>query len=300
MAETFSKGNVFESFAAASEQYGGKTAIRYLGTPFTYEQILKLAEHFAASLREQGIQEGERVILYIPNSLHWIVSWLGVLRAGAVVLPITPIYTEHDLHYIANDSQATAIVCSDTNYGYVEQVVPDTNLKTVVVVRLSHLLPWWKRLFGWGFDRVPRGKIAQEENVCSFQQMVRSRGKQNHLPVLNARGEETFELLYTGGTTKFPKGVPISHGLYLESALEQIRVSEPLFPVTENVVVGTVPLFHILGQTCALSTLLVGGTIIPMPKVNLDAIFDTVQRFKAKTLIGVPTLYRMILEHDRL
>jgi long-chain acyl-CoA synthetase len=60
------------------------------------------------------------------------------------------------------------------------------------------------------------------------------------------------------------------------------------------------PLFHILGQTCSLSTLLVGGTLMLQPRVNLDATFDSIRRFKAKTMIGVPTLYRMILEHDRL
>ena len=109
-----------------------------------------------------------------------------------------------------------------------------------------------------------------------------------------------MELIYTGGTTKDPKGVPISHGLYLESAMEQVMVPRHLFSPAENVVLGSAPLFHILGQTCALSTLLVGGAIILMPKVNLDAIFDSTQRFKARTLIGVPTLYRMMLEHDRL
>ncbi|MDZ7700266.1 MAG: class I adenylate-forming enzyme family protein [Deltaproteobacteria bacterium] len=120
------------------------------------------------------------------------------------------------------------------------------------------------------------------------------------LPAMSRDPDAMAEILYTGGTTKFPKGVPISHGLYLESAFEQITMSDPLFPASENVIIGSAPLFHILGQTTGLSTLLMGGTLILMPKVNLDAIFDAIQRFKAKSLIGVPTLYRMMLEHDRL
>ena len=114
------------------------------------------------------------------------------------------------------------------------------------------------------------------------------------------RATDTAEIIYTGGTTKFPKGVPISHGLYLESAGEQISICDPLFKPQDNVVLGSAPLFHILGQTCALSALLVGGAVVLMPKVNLDAIFDAIQRFRATSLIGVPTLYRMILEHDRI
>jgi long-chain acyl-CoA synthetase len=130
--------------------------------------------------------------------------------------------------------------------------------------------------------------------------MVHSGYESSEFPPQKTDENDTAEILYTGGTTKFPKGVPISHGLYVESALEQINMSNPLFPPSENVVIGSSPLFHILGQTTALSVLLVGGSIILMPKVNLDAIFDSVKRFKAKTLIGVPTLYRMILEHDRI
>jgi len=94
--------------------------------------------------------------------------------------------------------------------------------------------------------------------------------------------------------------VPITHDLFLLSADEQIRVSDPLFPVEDNVIMGAAPLFHVLGQTCGLAALLKGGTLILQPKVNLDATFESIRRFRARTMIGVPTLYRMILEHDRL
>ena len=291
-------GNIFDAFASAAKKNANKTAIIYLGTRFSYKAILNFAENFAASLKAAGVTEGERVILYVPNSVHWVVAWLGIQRAGAVVVPITPIYTKHDLVYIANDSGAKHIVCSDTNFGYVKQAIPETDLKKAIVIKLTDLLPGWKKLFGWTFDRVPKGKVSREDDTLWFGHMVK--GKAKALPPLTRKGTDTVEIIYTGGTTKFPKGVPISHGLYLESAGEQISICDPLFKPEENVVLGSAPLFHILGQTCSLSTLLVGGAIILMPKVNLDAIFDAVHRHKAKTLIGVPTLYRMILDHDRI
>jgi long-chain acyl-CoA synthetase len=291
-------GNIFEAFADSAEKYKSRTAIIYLGTRFSYERILGLVENFAAALREAGVRRGDRMILYIPNSVQWVISWLGVQRAGAVVVPITPIYTDYDLRYIANDSGASFIICADVNYGYVQQVLPDTGLKKVIVSTLTDILPWWKRLFGWAFDKVPKGYVGQEEHTLLFRKLVTSRYAP--LEPFEQDEEGIAELIYTGGTTKFPKGVPISHGLYLESALEQINMSNALFPPSENIIIGTVPLFHILGQTCALSALLMGGALIPMPKVSLDAIFDAICRFKAKTLIGVPTLYRMMLEHDRI
>ncbi|MBN2123403.1 MAG: acyl--CoA ligase [Deltaproteobacteria bacterium] len=292
--------NIFAAFEDAAARFGRKTAVVYLGSRFSYRRILELAGNFASSLRNQGVEEGARVILYVPNSVQWVVAWLGIQRAGAVVVPITPIYTDHDLKYIANDSGATFIVCSDINYGYVEQAFPETGLRKAIVTRLPDLLPWWKRLFGWAFDKVPKGKVAKGEKTLSFRRLVRPPEGGAGLPPLRGKEEEVAEIIYTGGTTKHPKGVPISHGLYLESALEQVTTSSPLFPPENNITIGSAPLFHILGQTCALSTLLMGGEIVLMPKVNLDAIFDAVQRFRAKTMIGVPTLYRMMLEHDRI
>ena len=290
--------HVFEAFASSAEKFRNKTAIIYLGTRFSYGDILRYIENFASSLKKQGVKEGEKVMVYIPNSVHWVIAWLGIQRAGAIAVPVTPIYTVHDLRYIGNDSGAQTIVCSDTNYGYVKQAIPDTKLEKVVVVKLTDLLPWWKKLFGWAFDRVPKGKTAKGTNTLSFERMAKTKG--DALPPVTGGGSDTMELIYTGGTTKDPKGVPISHGLYLESAMEQIMIPRHLFSPSDNVVIGSAPLFHILGQTTALSTLLVGGAIVLMPKVNLDAIFDAAQRCKARTLIGVPTLYRMILEHDRL
>jgi long-chain acyl-CoA synthetase len=293
-----SNRNIFDAFAAAAEEHPGRTAVIYLGTRFSYRKIMKLAENFAGALQDQGVREGQRMILYIPNSVQWVVAWLGALRAGAVAVPIAPIYTAYDLEYIANDSGATHVVCTDANYGYVQQAFPDTGLQKVIVTKLGDLLPWYKRLFGWAFDKIPKGKVAKDDRTLSFRKMVGTSAV--GLPPLNARGEDTAEILYTGGTTKFPKGVPISHELYLESAVEQITMSDSLFPAAENVIIGSAPLFHILGQTCGLSVLLMGGALILMPKVNLDAIFNAVQRFRAKTLIGVPALYRMMLEHDRI
>lgn len=300
MSEEISFSNIYNAFATAAEKFGNKTAVVYLGSRFNYSKLLRLSENFAFSLKEQGVEEGDRIIIYIPNSIQWVVAWLGIQRAGAVAVPITPIYTVHDLRYIAKDSGAKDIICSDTNFGYVKQALRETGLKKVIVTRLTDLLPWWKRLFGWAFDRVPKGKISKEESTLFFNKMVHGLGRKTEIPSIKSEESHTAEILYTGGTTKFPKGVPITHGLFLESAFEQISMSNPLFPPSENVVIGSAPLFHILGQTTGLSTLLMGGTIVLMPKVNLDAIFDAVQRFEAKTLIGVPTLYRMILEHDRI
>ena len=293
--------NIYSAFAATAERRKNSTAIIYLGTRFSYHQVEDLTERFAAALTDMGIQTGQKVLMYIPNSIQWVVSWLGIQRIGAVAVPITPIYTPHDLKYIANDSDAEAIVCADTNFGYVTNVLAETFINQVIVTKMADLIPWWKRYFGTLFDVIPHGKITLDQGTYAFRKLlVKYRNKTQNLPENVQNGRATAQILYTGGTTKFPKGVPFRHDYFLVSAEEQIRNSDSFFPAEENVIMGNAPLFHILGQTCSLATLLTGGSLILQPRINLDASFDAIQRFKAKTMLGVPTLYRMILEHDRI
>jgi long-chain acyl-CoA synthetase len=293
--------NIYATFDAVAQRGGKRTAVIYLGTRYSYFQVKKLAESFAAALLGLGVTQGQKVVLYIPNSVQWVVTWLGIQRIGAVPVPITPIYTPHDLKYITNDSEAETIVCADTNFGYVKRVLPETKVKRVIVTRMAELLPWWKRYFGYLFDVIPKGKVALADNTFSLRDLLtKHRRDVGKLPELKRDGRAVAEILYTGGTTKFPKGVPYTHDLFLVSMAEQITVSEPLIPLEENVIFGNAPLFHILGQTCSLATLFVGGTLMLQPKVNIDATFDGIERFRATTMIGVPTLYRMMLEHDRV
>jgi len=111
-----------EAFRRQALLNPGKPALFFLGTSYPYTRILFWAEAIGSYLRERGIGPGDRVMIYLPNSPQWVIVWLGTLMAGAVAVPVTPIYTPRDLEYIARDSGSKAIFCMDTNYGYVAQV----------------------------------------------------------------------------------------------------------------------------------------------------------------------------------
>lgn len=290
---------IFGVFSETATKNPDKTAVAYLGTSYSYGQLKSMAERFAAGLASLGLAKGDAIVLYIPNCVQFTIAWLGIQRLGAVAVPITPIYTVSDLTYIANDTKARAVVCSDRNYGYVKQAFPETSLEKIVVTNLVDVLPLWKRLFGWLADKVPRGKTDRNDHTRLLTEMLSP--SHSTPPVPQARAEDVAEILYTGGTTKHPKGVPITHGLFLVSSHEQLSVRDPLFAKEEDVILGGAPLFHILGQTCGLSTLVVGGgTIIVQPKVSLDAILHAIHTYRATSVIGVPAFYRMVLEHDRI
>ena len=107
---------IIEAFESRVEQHPDKTATIFIGSTFTYSQIGEYVRRFAAALQGMGVREGEKLIIYIPNSPQWVIAWFGIQKAGGIAVPITPIYTSYDLQYIANDSGAETVICADTNY----------------------------------------------------------------------------------------------------------------------------------------------------------------------------------------
>ncbi|HBX22072.1 MAG TPA: long-chain fatty acid--CoA ligase [Desulfotomaculum sp.] len=290
--------SIYETFIETAKRYPQKTALIYMGQSFTYAQLQKYTEQIACALYNQGVEKHDKVIIYIPHIPQWVMIWLALQRIGAVVVPVTHFYGPHDLKYIANDSGAETIFCMDTNFGYVSKILSETKIKRIIINTLVDFLPWWKRIVGKIYNKIPEGKYCLEENVVTFKSLLAC--STPPLPHITIEKDTLAEMIYTGGTTGFPKGVPISGTLFLESVKEQRKASESVIPRGTDIVIQGAPLFHILGQTVGLGALLAGDTLILLPKINLDAIFEHIQRYKATTFFGTPTLYRMILEHDRL
>jgi long-chain acyl-CoA synthetase len=292
---------IYGSFEEVTKRFSHNTAIIYLGERYNYSELNEMVLTFAASLHKLGIGKEDRVITNLYNLPQTLIAWLALQRLGAIPIPVAPVYTAYDLKYMANDSGAETILCMDTNLSYVLEVLPETPLKNVIVTNVIDLVPWWKKIIGKGFDRIPKGKIPTGKDFFSFQKLLRE-GKPSSLPQFKDYSSDyPAIMLYTGGTTGFPKGVPISVGLFLNRALEWRRASESVVPLGECISVLSAPLYHIIGEMDAMGPLLVGGeTLIILPRVNLDAIFDCIQRYRATNMFAVPAMYRMILEHDRV
>jgi long-chain acyl-CoA synthetase len=291
--------SIYEKFERVCRDFSDKPAVIYLGKAYRFSELKEATESLAANLHRLGIQKGDKAILYLSNCPQWVMAWLALIRIGAVAVPISPIYTPIDLKYMANDSGAETVFCLDTNFGYVTQVLPETGIKRVIVTNLAEPLPWWKRLMGFAFNKIPSGKVALCENVFKLKRLLQG-GSISSLPPLRVEDEEIFEMLYTGGTTGLPKGVPFTNIIFLEGVSEQREVSERFIPKGKDIVVQGGPLFHILGQQVGLGGILSGDTVVLLPRVNLDGLFDHIQRYQVLSFFGVPAMYRMILEHDRV
>ena len=290
----------FTQFDKVCEKYPHRPAIIFLGEKFTYARLRDLIDRFATALNRLGVRKGDKVMLYITNSAQWVISFFAIQKIGAVVVPVAPIYTSFEIEYMINDAGVETVICLDTNFGYVQEIFSKTGLKRVIVTNLVDLLPIWKRTVGLLFDKIPKGIVKKGEKVYFFKDLLKQ--KPEKLNVNIDPWNDFSYILYTGGTTGFPKGVPGNHmGMisYVRDVMED--VAGPYIEEGKDVYIAINPLFHImaLGLFVAIG-LNFGNTTVIMPVPQVDAILYSIQKYKVRWILGVPALYRMMLENDRL
>ena len=291
---------VITGFERIAEHFPDNTAIIFLGKKFSYAELRDMIYRFATALSDLGIKDNDKVAIYLPNCPQWLAAYLGAQKIGAIPVPISPIYTPYEMKYMLNDSGAETIICQDTNYGYVKEVFPDTPLKRAIVTNLIELLPWARRMAGRLFDRAPHGVVLKGEHVFFFKDLVR-RYPATPRGSISIRENTWLIYFHTGGTTGVPEGVPGTHSGMVSYILDLYDAIEPYVSEGKEVLILVNPLFHIMGKGTLMGIALsIGNPTVIMPLPLVDAILEAIQRYKATLLLGVPTLYRMILECDRL
>ncbi len=289
--------SLFDIFQNIAKEYFSKTALIFLGKHYSYLQLSQLSTSLAKALYHSGIRKSDKVMIYLPHIPQWLIIWLALQRIGAVAVPFTTFYGPNEIKYIANDTGARMIFCIDTNVNFVIQALEETSVEKIIVCNITDLLPFWKKIIGKIYDRIPEGKYKTGDNVISFKGFMKNGASE--LPAIEISEKEYAQILYTGGTTGEPKGVPISHAVLRESFKEIRETCEHLIPRGEDIVIQGAPLFHILGQVVGIGALFSGDTLVLLPRYNFDAVLDHIHRYKVKTLFGTPTAFRMILDHPR-
>ena len=291
----------FSRFERICERYPQKTALLYLGEAFSYRRLKELIDRFATALHDLGVGPGDKVMLYLLNCPQWLVANFAINKLGAAVVPVSPIYTAFEIEYMLKDAEVETLICLDTNYGYVKEVFPRTPLKRVIVTNLTDLLPLWKRAIGYLFDKIPSGKVKAEEGLYSFKELLKGYPPEPPKVEIDPWSDLAY-IMYTGGTSGFPKGVPgnrMGEVSYIRDIMEEVAKGH--IKEGEDVVLMVNPLFHIMakGFTIAFG-LNFGNTVVLMPQPQVDAILAAIQRYRVRWMLGVPALYRMILENDRV
>lgn len=293
--------SVPQLFEEIAEKFANQTAIIFYGKKIKYRELREDIDRFATALSDIGVQNGDKVALYLPNCPQFVIAYFGILKAGATVTPISPVYISREVAYQLTDSEATSIVCLDTLFDNVERAGVD--LKHVIITNIGEYLPASKKFLGRVFGKVhrkldlPTPKIAGRD-IYQFQELLKNYPA--NPPTIEFDPMETIATLpYTGGTTGLPKGAIITH-YNIISMGEQVNTYTPLLEDGKEVIVGFLPAYHIYGQVVVmLGSLLYGQTILLFTTPDVDDILSAIEKYGATVFNGVPTMFDYLIDYDK-
>src|SRR2546421_8521250 len=244
-------------------KYPGRTAIIYYGTKLSYARLSSLANRFAAGLHQLGIQKGDRVAMALPNIPQYPIAFFGALRAGAVVVPTNPLYTEREMQHQLAESGARVIVMLDMFYPVVRAVRAKTSLEHVVITSpadylpplLRTLYPLSQRNAKHREPRLTEKELREDATLHAMSGMLESHTKGGielfNLPA-HLTGDDLATLQYTGGTTGLSKGAMLTHRNLLANAL-QTRAWNVQARDGEEITLCVAPFFHSYGLTAGMN-----------------------------------------------
>ena len=282
------------------------TAFIYYGTRLTYAQFSSLANRFAAGLQRLGVQKGDRVAIALPNIPQFPIAFYGALRAGAVVVPTNPLYTEREMQHQLADSGARVMIMLDTFYPVVRAVRAKTALEHVIVTSpadflppvLRTLYPLSQRNARNLEPRLTKQEIQQDASLHSMNIILRPRTKGAvevfNLPVRSSP-DDLAVLQYTGGTTGLSKGAMLTHRNLLANAF-QTHHWAPKAHEADEVTLCVAPFFHSYGLTVGMNlSILAAATMVLVPRFNAKDVVKTISRYHPTQLPGIPTMYVAIM-----
>ncbi|HTW55855.1 MAG TPA: AMP-binding protein, partial [Thermoplasmata archaeon] len=282
------------------ERWLDRPALVYYGARWSYRQLWEASERFAASLLRDGVVAGDRVALYLPNCPAYPIAFLGILRAGATVVQVSPLYHDQDLLRLLDDARPKAVVTLEILYPHLAEIGHRRAVPLVYVARLREFYPPWKRPFVNLVLRRQHHPTAfpTGPEVRPWRRAVRTPG--SVVPRTDDPATTVAVLQYTGGTTGVPKAAMLTHR-NLVANLAQADAWNTRRRLGEEVFVATIPFFHVYGLTVALLLgLWEGGTVVMQTRPDVPELLRLIDRYRPTQFPGVPALYQALLQRPDL
>jgi long-chain acyl-CoA synthetase len=275
------------------------TAVIFKGTRMSYAELEKLSDSFANGLLAGGVRKGDRVALLLPNSPQSIITQLGIWKAGGIATPMNPLYTEHELTRLLKECGAETVVALAPFYRKVKALQPQTSVRRVVATNIKEYLPPFLNLLFTLFKEKKEGhRIKLEENDVWLRDLLRQQAGTPR-PEVEVGPEDPALLLFSGGTTGEPKGAIGTHHALLMSGMQLRAWFSTLAVDWDDVIMLTIPLFHVYGNAGVLAVGLLGHeALVPIPNPrDIDDLVATIRKVRPAFFPGVPTLFIALLNH---
>jgi long-chain acyl-CoA synthetase len=244
------------------------------GQNFSYAEVDNISGRIAASLRNLGVHRGDKVAVQLPNLPQFLFAYFGILKAGAVMVPLNPLMRAPEIRYHLRDSESRLLITFETSADEaVKGAAEIADLSTYVVN-----LP--------GNGQRPVGTKSFDELYLADDT--------GEIEPTNA--DDVAAITYTSGTTGKPRGAELTHyQLYVNCTAngQRFRFRD------EDVSLAVLPMFHVFGLSSVLNVAVrFGGTLVLVPRFDAQTVVDELARHRCTIFSGVPTMYCALLQAD--
>jgi len=289
-----------DMFASAVADNPDGVAAYFFGRPFTYTEINDMTARVTAVLRSLGVEKGDKVALALPNVPQYIPAHFGTLRAGAVVVPNNPLYTDKELAFQLKNSGSKILIALDLLAARIDRVWEESGIEHCILCRvndylpglLKHLYPIKARLSG------QKARVPGDDRFSYFTDRIADADPADGTPA-ETTADDLAMLLYTGGTTGTSKGAILTH-CNLHTNVTQISHWLTDITRTEEVIMAALPFFHSYGlTTCMHLAAKSASTVVLVPRFDVTHVMKDVQKHGVTIFPGVPTMYVAINNHPK-
>ena len=289
----------------AWRKHADRDASACMGKRMTFGEVDERSRALAAWLQAKGVKRGDRVALMMPNVPQYLVAIAAVLRAGAAVVNVNPLYTARELQHQLADSGATVIIVLENFACTLEAVIAQTEVRHVVVAAMGDLLGFLKgQIVNFTLRHikkmVPEFRLPVDDGrtVTRFNMAVAQGTRLAFVPVALTPDDIAF-LQYTGGTTGVSKGATLLHRNVVANILQSEAWFKPMFdklgdrPLTA---VCALPLYHIYALTiCYMFGARLGmmNILVPNPR-DIPGFVKTLKSYRVNMFPAVNTLFNAL------
>ncbi|MFN3888605.1 MAG: AMP-binding protein, partial [Aquabacterium sp.] len=241
-------------FDECINKYRHRPGFVSIGTEMLNDLFERRVKAFAGYLQSLGVKKGDRVAIMLPNTLQYPVTLFAVLRLGAIVVNVNPLYTARELNHTLHDSGAEVIIVMETFAKTLQEAKQGTKLKHIVLTQIGDLLAeGWFNPKGWALNFVLR-KVQKMVPAYSLPGAVwyreaLKRGASVAVKPVKVVREDLAFLQYTGGTTGVAKGAMLTHGNILANCQQALAFAEGQLTGETETVVTLIPMYHIFSLT---------------------------------------------------